>query len=421
MGKIRSIESKAFDFVGYVKAEWGTRATGQYHEDELYSALLKAGKQYFKDPTTAYEEHVWVYSAVWAVANAAAMLAPKMFTLDEDKKKTEVLDHWLLDLLQYPNNEYSGYDLIEGTFTYLELLGDSYWEVLRDEKKQPTAFFLMRSDRVQVIPDEKKLVKGYIYTPNTKKYYMQPEDVIHFKYFSPKSELNGQGSIKATTSSLEADYLGNEYFKDFFRRGAEPTFVLEMPHRMSDPAYKRLKGALRKKQGVGKQRGGFIIEEGGKYVGTGIPPKDAGEEESAVRARRSVAGAVGVPPIKMQLLEGATYANARFQDMSFWRSTMEPRLKKFYARITMECLRSAGEKAWIVPDLFKVLMNIDEFRNEATAYTSLVNSGIIKRNEARDRLGFGSVEEGDKLMVKPDLVPLEDLIDAGEEEFDEEG
>jgi HK97 family phage portal protein len=408
--------------VSYVKTEWGERVVGKFHEDEIYSALLKAGKKYYKDPATAYEEHVWVYSAVWAVANAAAMLPTKMFKLDEEKKKIEIPEHWLLDLLEYPNEEYSGYDLIEGTFSYLELMGDAYWEVNRDpDTKRPLAFYLMRSDRVQVVPDEKKLVKGYIYTPNMKKYALAPDEVIHFKYFSPKSEINGQGSIKATTGSLEADYLGNEYFKDFFRRGAQPSFVLEMPHRMSDPSYKRLKGALRKKQGVGKQRGIFILEEGGKYIKTEMAPKDSGEEESSIRARRSVAGAVGVPPLKLQLLEGSTYANARFQDISFWRSTMRPRLKKFYAKITMECLRGTGEKIWIAPDMFEVLMNIDEFQNESKAYEGLVKEGILRRNEARDRLGFGSVPEGDKLMVAPNLVPLEDLMEPEEEEFEGEG
>lgn len=418
--RIKAIE-RAFDFVKYIKTEWNERVTGRYHEDEIYSELLRAGKKFFKDPTTAYEEHVWVYSTVWTVANAAAMLSPKMFELDEEKKKIEITEHWLLDLLQYPNPEYSGYDLIEGTFTYLELVGDAYWEVLRNKEGQPIAFYLMRSDRVEVIPDQKRLVRGYVYTPNVTRYTMQPEDVIHFKYFSPKSELNGQGSIRATTSALEADYLGMEYFKDFFRRGAEPSFVLQMPHRMSDSSYKRLKGALKKKQGVGKQRGVFILEEGGKYVQTGVPPKETGEEESSARARRSVSGAVGVPPIKLQLLEGSTYANARFQDISFWRNTMEPRLKKFYAKITMECLRKTGELSWIVPDMFKVLMNIDEFRNEAAAYKGLVDSGVLKRNEARDRLGFGFVPEGDKLMVPPNLVPLEDLVKAEEEEFEGEG
>lgn len=404
-----------FDTIGYIKAEWNERVTGRFHEDESYGELLRAGKKYYKDPTTAYEEHAWVYSSVWAVANAAAMLSPKMFRLDEEKKKIEVSNHWLLDLLQYPNSEYSGYDLIEGTFTFLELLGDSYWEVVRNALNRPVAFYLMKSDRVEIVGDEKRLIKGYIYTPNVKRYMMSPEEVIHFKYFSPKSELNGQGSIKATTSALEADYLGNEYFKDFFRRGAQPSFVLEMPHRMSDSSYKRLKGELKKKQGVGKQRGIFILEEGGRYVRTEIPPKESGEEESSARARRSIAGAVGVPPILLQSLEGATYANARFQELSFWRNTMEPRLKKFYSKITMECLKKLGGLEWIVPDMFKVLMNIDEFLNEVTAYGSAVNNGIIKRNEARDRLGFGFVPEGDKLMVMPNLVPLEDLVETNEE------
>jgi len=415
------IES-VFNYVGYIKAEWDKRTATRYHEDEAIAALLKAGKRYYKDPTSAYEEHVWTYACVWAIANAAAMLPPKMFDLDEEGNQVEVKNHWLLDLLKYPNNQYTGYDLSEGTFSFLELVGDGYWEIVRNKAtERPVALYLMRSDRVRVVGDAKEMVKGYIYTPNSKSFSLAPEDVIHFRNFSPKSEINGQGSIKAATTSLEVEYLATEYFKDFFRRGGIPSFVLEMPHRMSDPSYDRLKGALSKKQGIGKQRGELILEEGAKYVQTQTTPKESGEDIATVRSRSSIAAATGVPPIKIQSLEGTAYANARFQDISFWRNTMEPRLKKFYAKITLDCLRKNGDTAWLVPDMARVLMNIDEFKNEVTAYNGMVDRGIISRNEVRQKLDFGTVPGGDVLTVAPNLVPLSDLVKEEELEEEEEG
>ena len=403
--------------IGFVK---GTTTTGRFHEDEVVQALLGTGRRYYKDPLIAYEEHPWVYSAVWAVANAAAMLTPKMFKMDDKNQVIEVPKHWLLDLLEHPNNYYSGYDLLEGTFSYLELLGNSFWEVVRNGSKIKE-FYLMRADRVQVVGDEKTMVKGYIYTPNMREFRLNPEQVLHFKNFSPTSEIHGQGSIRASKGALEADFLGDEYFKDFFRRGAELSFAVKVPTTLSDTSYGRLTTALKSKhQGTGKHKGILILEEGADYVKTGAPPKETGEEESAVRARKAIASGVGVPPIKLQLLEGATYANARFQDIGFWRGTMMPRLKKFYAKITLECLRKEGSTEWITPNLFKELMNIDEFRNEATAYKTLVDTGILTRNEARDRLGFGSKPEGDKLMTNPNTVSLDDLASAEGEEFEDE-
>lgn len=410
--------SRAFDFI---KAEVTGRPTMGYHEDEIMAALLKAGKKYYKDPVLAYEEHIWTYASIWAISNAAAMLGRKMQDYDNEGKRIDVDQHWLLDLLEFPNKEYSGYDLIEGTFVYLELLGDSYWEVVRDNTGRPTAFYLMRSDRVTPVGDEKQLVRGYKYMPNVREYFLAPEEVIHFKYFSPRSEINGQGSIKAATQSLESDYLGSESSKDFFRRGAIPSFIVENPTRMSEPAYKRLRKALKRHQGVGKQRDVLILEEGSKYVKTEMTPKESGGSETSGKAKEAVSAGVGVPPMKIQSMEGASYANARFQDLSFWRNTMEPRMKKFYARITLDCLRNMNETASITPDMLKMLMNIDEFKNEATAYADLVERGILKRNEARHKLDLDSVgEEGEVLTVNPNLVPLKDVVGSLEqEELDE--
>lgn len=412
MRKAENLIERAFNLVGYIKAEWEGRTSQQYHESDEMSAILKTGKRYYKNPATAYEEHIWTYAAVWAIANAAAMLPFKAFQLDKKGKKEEIENHWLLDLLKFPNKKYTGYDLMEGTFSFLELMGDSYWEITRNKNsRQPTGFYLMRSDRVEVIGSEKELVKAYAYTPNTTTFMMDPESVIHFKNFSPKSEINGQGSIRAATSALEADFLGSEYFKDFFRRGAQPSFVLQVPHRMSEPSYERLRGALKKgQQGVGKQRGVLIVEEGGQYVETSKTPAESGESEAAGRAQKSIAAGVGVPPIKLQSLEGASYANARFQDISFWRSTMEPRMRKFFAKITLDCLKNAGSDVWIAPDLAKVLMNIDEFKNEVDSYCNLVDKGILSRNDVRRKLDEGDVEGGDILTVDPNLVPLSDLL-----------
>lgn len=423
MRKAGNLIEKTFNFVSYIKKEWEERVGRGYHEEEILSALLKAGKKYYKDPATAYEEHVWTYAAVWAIANAAAMLSVKMFDYDKEGNQVEIENHWLLDLLKYPNCEYTGYDLIESTFSFSELIGDSYWEIVRSEAtNQPVALYSMRADRVQVVGDDKHMVKGYVYTPNAKKFVMQPDDVIHFKNFSPKSEINGQGSIKAASTALEADYLGTEYFKDFFRRGAQPSFVLQMPRHLSDPSYDRLKGALKKGQtGVGKQRGILIVEEGGKYVETQKSPKESGEQETSTRARQSIAASTGVPPIKLQSLEGTAYANARFQDISFWRNTMEPRLRKFYAKITLDLLKNAGSTAWLVPDLAKVLMNIDEFKNEVDSYCNLVDRGIMRRNEVRQKLDQGAVPGGDVLTVAPNLVPLSELVTEESEEEEEEG
>ncbi len=135
----------------------------------------------YKEYAEVYTASVWVYASVFAVATGAAIVPWKV---SKDGAEVTSTEDKVFQLLSFPNEEAAWYDLIESTFTYLELTGNAYWELSRNSFGKVTSIYLIRPDRMRINPrKDGRGIKSYIFQtrPNTKKHHFAPEDVIHFK------------------------------------------------------------------------------------------------------------------------------------------------------------------------------------------------------------------------------------------------
>ncbi|GAI26788.1 unnamed protein product, partial [marine sediment metagenome] len=110
---------------------------------------------------------------------------------------------------------------------YLELAGNTYWELVAEGDKPPEEIYVLRPDRMTVKPEAKKLVSSYVFNVNGRKIIFQPEDILHFKYFSPTSDLYGTSSIAPAEKSIILDLYALAFNATFFKSGARLMGVLE--------------------------------------------------------------------------------------------------------------------------------------------------------------------------------------------------
>ena len=74
-----------------------------------------------------YADHVWAYAGIYAIASTIAQLEPTLKKRDKETGELEeVKSHKIIDLLNRPNDQTVGYDLIESLVVYLETCGDMY-------------------------------------------------------------------------------------------------------------------------------------------------------------------------------------------------------------------------------------------------------------------------------------------------------
>jgi len=293
-----------------------------------------------------YTQHVWAYAGIYAIASTIAMLAANHLTLNRRKRGGEdieiINDHPSLKLLKNPNTTETGYDLFEGLTVCLEASGAGYFEVVYDttttqvdgktigETQEPSELWLVRPDRLTPVPaKDGRTVKKWIYQLKryAKKAEFAAKQIIQFKYFNPLSVWTGLGSLAPAMDDLRQDKQMARWNLDFFLHGVTPEGILTteqlMPPWEMEDLGKQIKEFL-----SGKGRKILLLSKGLQWQQVSIAPKDieflAGRKEN----RQSILAALGVPPVKVGLLEHAKYDNYALQLEAFHGDTILPKLRK---------------------------------------------------------------------------------------------
>lgn len=151
----------------------------------------------------------------------------------------ELEEHPLIDLLAQVNDFENGYELKEITGIMLDLTGNAYWYIERDKLGVPSKLFLLRSQWVEIVPDAKEFVAGYLYGADRIGQDMieiPPEQVIHFKYPNPQDPWYGAGPVQAAAYSVEGQRQRELFAIAVMANMARPDLIVKYVEGELDPA-----------------------------------------------------------------------------------------------------------------------------------------------------------------------------------------
>lgn len=355
-----------------------------------------------------YSEVVWVFACIRAIADAGASLPMDIFTKkiegDEVRWVPVKTTHPSRILFANPNPSMTFYDLIEATMGYMEVDGNAFWELSRNKVGVVSEIYLMRPDRVTIIPAANgKGVKGYVFQVNkrSRKIHLDAEDVIHFKYWSPSEDWRGHAPILAATNTILTEQHAIRYNKAFFANNATPNGFLTTESSVGEEEAKRiLREWDRKYQGSDKSHKTAMLTSGLKYQQMGSDPKDMEFIEQRRLNREEILSVFGVPPVKVGLLEHAKYDNYKLQEFAFYRSTIRPKMRNLTSTINrfLNNEMAKGEEE------LRVRFDFEEFLGE----------DLNQKVQRFFRMfGMGAVSPNDII----EMFELGDPYDGGEEHF----
>jgi HK97 family phage portal protein len=348
------------------------------------------------DYVNAYGQVGWVFACVSRIASAVAETNWRLYQVKNDKQREEIISNPVLDLFDFVNEYNTGMEMMEQTQTYIDLLGEAFWMVIKDRANRPSEIWVINPNKIKVVPSKKDYIAGYVYVNGQDQIPLEKSDVIHIKLPNPNNPYRGLSPIASIMSDIEAEKFSSEYNKSFFQNSAEPSGVINFEGTLTDSQYERLRYQWNQQhQGVSRSHKVAILEGGATWQGKTVNQKDMQFRDLRLMNRDVILGAYGMPLHILGISESVNRANAEASEYTFARWVVRPRLNRIKAKINEQFIPMFGKD--LVMD-FDTPVPEDIQRNLSVADTGF-KSGYITRNEARQFVGLDSVTNGDVFML----------------------
>ncbi len=349
-----------------------------------YDALAEEG----------YRKNVVAWRCISEVARASASIPWLLYDADHQ----ELEDHPLKELLKHPNPLQGTAQFLESVFSYYQISGNVYIEAIRpNEGSAPVELYVLRPDRMRVIPGESGLPLGYEYQVGgrTVRWAADPftgaSTILHWKAFHPLDDWYGMAPLEAAMAAIDQHNAASAWNQALLNQAARPSGALvyspkDGPTQLSDEQFRRLKEELEEHYQTPRNAGRPLILEGGlDWKEMGLTPKDMDWLAGRKRAAQDIALAFGVPDQLISISESQTYANMAEARLALYEETVLPLVQQFKGELNR----------WLAPmfdDGLRLDIDADEIPALAArrdmVWDKIGKADFLSRNEKRQAVGY---------------------------------
>ena len=327
-----------------------------------------------------------------ASVTGAGVLRPA----SEERRVPVSPSHPVARLLERVNPWQTRADLWRATETNLCLWGAAFWAIERGEDGEPELWPL-RPDRMAVLPDRRRYVRGFVYRGVAEPVAYTPEEIVWLRYFNPLEELAGLSPLAPARLSADMGHEGLAFNRHLLRNSARPDFLLltnqEMNETELEEFYARWEARY---QGPGNAHRPAVASAVRDVKTLGLSHRDIDFIQGLRWSLEEVSRAYGVPKLLLGDFERATYANAQASERMFWRNTIVPEVKFLEEQLNRMLLPRLGYPDLCVEFDLSVIEALQEDENSRVQReTALLDRGVLTINEVRRERNRPEVPWGD--------------------------
>ena len=257
-----------------------------------------------------------------------------------------------------------------------------------------SSLYHLPAENVEIETDDKTYIKKYTYQGQVD---YSPDEIIHVKENSFNSIYRGVPRLKPAYRTMLLLNSMRNFQDNFFKNGAVPGLVLKSPNTLSEKIKERMLAAWRARYNPSTGGRRPLILDGGLEVDnlTEVNFKDLDFQEAISSNEKIILQAIGVPPL---LLDSGNNANIRPNHRLYYLETILPIVRK----INFAFERFFGFD--LEEDISGVPALQPELKDQAAYYSTLVNTGIMAPNEAREAMRMEPLEGHDDLRVPANIA-----------------
>ena len=376
----------------------------------------------------------WFYIAVKTISNAISTLPwiveKRKIVKTTDRHGNESFDEiWFTanaepeyDLLKYPNGcqiptefyQLIAIDLLSTgkAFIFTDPADDPIdennrpharlQEIMRDRRKCKTeAMYRLNSAMTTPRLSKDGTIEYYEYQTSEGLYKFDPKYIIPIKLPNPLDSFNGLAPIVPVLKNLLIDRFSSEHMIRFYKQGARLGGVITSDKNLNKDQMARATRSFEHNY-TGKQNHHrtLILPKGMDYKVIEQNPGETSLIEFSKFNKEPILSAYNVPPIKVGLLDGATYANALIQYKVFWEDAVKPVANTIVSAINFSqniFSNSRGLRGRLDYSEVKALQEDED--QKADTSVKLLNSGWTPNEVRKEIWDKEPLDGGDKCPV----------------------
>ncbi len=361
-------------------------------------------------------------SAVWACVKLTAQAVsslPLAIYKTEDGRISKPVDDRLAEILtDSPNADQTALEYWESIVAWLLCEGNAYSERVMIGPNlsalQPISSHQCRPVRR---PDGELVFR---INDRGKTEYLPRDKIFHIKGFGQGFGDNfdmGMSAIRYGVNNFGASIAADEASAKTFANGMRPTGFFLLDHvltaKQREDAQKMLVEPLKGSANAGRVG---ILEGGAKWQSISLNPEDSQLLQTRGHNVEEICRWFGVPPVIVgHAAKGQTmWGSGVEQILISWLTLgIDPICDRIEARIKKQFLRPMGHRHRQAMFDREALLQMDS-KAKAAFLSSMVQNGLMNRNEGRAKLNLASVSGGDVLTAQTNLAPIENLGAASE-------
>jgi HK97 family phage portal protein len=340
-----------------------------------------------------YQKNIVVYRCVSLISRGVGSVPWHLYQGDQ-----RLQIHPLLNLLKNPNPQQGLARFMETLTSYLLLAGNVYIEAVMPEN-EPIELYLLRPDRVRIIPGSYGIPEAYTYTLKGRTLRIPVDTlngksrILHIRTFHPLNDWYGMSPIEVAAHAIDQHNAVAGHNLALLQNGGRPTGALQVNPQdqdiLTEEQRTRLREELQKAHEGSRNAGRIMILEGDiQWKEMGLSPKDLDFIEGKNLSAREIAQVYGVPPMLVGVPGDATFANYKEARYHLWEDTILPHMEMIKGELNH----------WLAP-LFGENLTLDYDTDSIPAlapkrealWAKLENASFLTMNEKRELVGYPPV------------------------------
>jgi HK97 family phage portal protein len=308
-----------------------------------------------------------------------------------------------------PNAHMTAYSFIELLMSHALRWGNGYAYIEMGETGYPIGLWPLAPQSTWVHEDGGQI---YYYTQllgktNPTQIILRSDEVLHIKNLGSDG-YRGISPIRQHAEELGIQIAAQNYGAEFFGNSGVIQGYLKLPGAVKQEHKEEIKKSWKSLySGSGNRHQTPVLSHGMEYQRIGIPPEEAQFLETRKYGDSKIAQIYNIPPHMIGDLSKSSFNNITEETINFTRRTLSPWFIQWEQEATYKLLSTKEQKTIsMVFDRSNILRGTP--KEEAEKDSTLVNTGVITRNEARKARNLNPIEGLDEILVPLNMAQTDD-------------